>query len=241
MKPALVVCAIALLIAQPFAQAPAVQAPTVEDVVAKNLAAKGGVDLLTMTQTVKMSGKVTGPKGDFQMTVWAKRPDRKRTEAERGDQKMIEAYDGSMGWVRMGAMPPQTVPAGPQLEAAKRQAEFDTGLLNYKQKGLAIELVGKQPVDGSYHLRVTAKDGSTTHYYIDADTGLEQKIVTFVPGPRGRASLEMRFSDYRRVDGRMVPFVIENLVEGKPVAKTELDKIEFNLPIEDSFFRMPAR
>jgi outer membrane lipoprotein-sorting protein len=235
MKFLLTFCAAALIVTHPLAQA-----LTADDIVAKNLEAKGGADLLTLTQTVKMSGKVTGPNGVFQMTVWAKRPDRKRIDSEKGDQKITEAFDGASAWVRMDNMPPQTVPAGPQLEGARRQAEFDTGLLNYKQKGISVALASKEPVGGAYHLRVVAKDGTATDYYIDAKTGLEQRIVTTIAGgPRGRATMEMRFSDYRRVEGRMVPFVVENVVDGKPLAKTELDKIEFNLPIEDSFFKLP--
>lgn len=234
----LALCVVVALGARPAAQPPV----TVESIVEKNIAAKGGSDLLTATQTVRMSGRVTTPGGQLQMSVWAKRPDRKRTEAEHDGQKLIEAFDGTNGWLKRGGLPAQSVPPGPALENAKRQAEFDTGLLNYKERGRRIELASPLPIQGAWHLRVTPEQGPVSHYYIDATTGLERRTVMSVPGRGGQSStLEMRFSDFRKVEGRTVPFVVEMVVDGKPMSKTELDKIEFNVPIDDAFFRMPGR
>jgi outer membrane lipoprotein-sorting protein len=240
----LVACALAGVESAPAQTPPpaAASALTADQVIAKNLEAKGGVELLKSTDTVRMTGEVTSPTGPFRMTISAKRPDRRRTDAERQGQKLIEAFDGANGWVKMGGMPAQMVPAGPGLDTARRQAEFDSGLINYKEQGQTVELVAKTPVDGAYHLRITAKDGAVTNYYIDAATGLERKTVMAVRGPGGAPIvLETRFSDYRKIDGRMVPFVVETLQDGKPLYKTQLEKIEFNVPIDDTFFRMPPR
>ena len=215
---------------------------TADEVIAKNLEAKGGVELLKSTNTVRMTGEVTSPSGAFKMTISAKRPDRRRTDAERQGQKLIEAFDGANGWVKMGGMPAQMVPPGPALDNARRQAEFDSGLINYKEQGQTVELVSKTPVDGAHHVRLTTKDGNATNYFIDVATGLERKTVTAVRGPSGAPIvLETRFSDYRKIDGRMVPFVVETLQDGKPLYKTQLEKIEFNVPIDDTFFRIPPR
>ena len=220
---------------------------TADEVIARNLDAKGGVQLLKSTETVRMTGEVTSPRGPFKMTISAKRPDRRRTDAERrtetGEiQKVTESFDGANGWLRMGPLPAQLVPPGPGLENAKRQAQFDSGLLNYKDTSQKVDLVSKAPVDGAYHVRITTNDGSVTNYFIDAATGLERRTVTSVRGPTGApVVLETRFSDYRKVDGRMVPFVVETLQDGKPLYKTRLEKIEFNVPIDDTFFRMPPR
>ena len=228
--------------APPKASTPATSASAskVDEVIARNIAAKGGEELLKSTQTVMWSGTMTFPTGPLRMTVWVKRPNKKRTEAERDKEKRIEAFDGTTGWVKMGSLPPQTVPPGPALENAKRQSEFDSGLVGYKERGLSIEMVGTGPVDGVYHLKSTAKDDAVMHFYIDAETGLERRTVTSLPGQRGGAAvLELRLSDYRRVEGRMVPFTVETLIDGKAMSKTQIEKIQFNLPIDDAFFQVP--
>ena len=46
-------------------------------------------------------------------------------------------------------------------------------------------------------------------------------------------------SDYRDVDGRLVPFSTRQLLNGKVMASIALDKVEFNVPVEESVFRMP--
>lgn len=226
------------------AQTPAPQTPTVDEVVAMNLKARGGVDLLRATESMKMSGTVSSPAGQAKLTVWMKRPNRKRTETEFGGQKAVEAFDGTTWWRALGEMPPQTLPQGPQLEEARRQSALDPLLLDYQERGRKVELVGREKVDGAdaFHLRIIEK-GHVTHYYVNATTGLDQKMVNRVVSPEGlgSAQMELRFSEYRDTQGRMVPFTIQQVVDGKAVAQTKLESVEFNIPIDDAMFRMPAR
>ena len=39
----------------------------------------------------------------------------------------------------------------------------------------------------------------------------------------------------------MVPFTVTQFVNGKPVAEMNFEKIEFNVPIDDAVFKMPAK
>jgi hypothetical protein len=39
----------------------------------------------------------------------------------------------------------------------------------------------------------------------------------------------------------MVPFTIQQVVDGKPVAQTKLESVEFNIPIDDAMFKMPGK
>jgi hypothetical protein len=85
----------------------------------------------------------------------------------------------------------------------KRQSQFDPPFIDYKEKGHKIELLGKESDGGKdvYHLVVTPKDGPVTHYYMDATTGLETKMVTEIEDPSMKAKMETRMSDYRNVEG----------------------------------------
>jgi outer membrane lipoprotein-sorting protein len=225
------------------AQPAALTNPTVDDVVALNLKARGGVELLRATESMKMSGTITSPTGPAKMTIWVKRPNRKRTETEFGGQKSVMAFDGTTAWGAMGSMPPQVIPPSPQLEEAKGRSEMDPALLDYREKGRRVELAGREKVDGSdvFHLRITDK-GQVTHYYVDAVTGLERKQTNQISDGQNVARMELRFSDFRDVQGRMVPFTVQQVVDGKPVAQTyKVESVEFNIPIDDALFKMPGK
>ena len=116
--------------------------------------------------------------------------------------------------------------------------------VDYKQKGHKIELVGKETLDGTpvYHLKVTKKGGPPQDYYLDAETGLEKRISVAGRTPDGSQMVNVTdFSDYRSVDGTMVPFVLTQRENGTVIATTTLDKVEFNVPVYDGLFRMPGK
>jgi outer membrane lipoprotein-sorting protein len=194
--------------------------------------------------TGEMSGKsMKGEEMKATMTTLAKRPNLMRREATVGGQRMVNAFDGKSLWRSMGTMPPEEAPDS-QVAYAMQDAEFDSVFVDYKDKGHRIELVGKETVAGKplFHLKVTKKGGPPQDYYLDAETGLETQIATTTVDPRGNSVRSVtEFSDYRDVKGRMVPFAIVQRVNGTLVASTTLSKVEFNVPIEDSIFRMPSK
>jgi hypothetical protein len=124
-------------------------------------------------------------------------------------------------------------------------ADFDGALIDYKEKGHTVELVGREKADGKevYHLKVTMKGGDVQqHYYIDADTGIELKTSTDVDlGTGQRQPLVTEMSDYRQIDGIMIPHTVRQLLNGKPVVQMTIDTVEFNPPIDDALFRMPKK
>lgn len=247
---------VATLVAGISLLAGAAQAQTLDEVIAKNLQAKGGLDTLKATNTVKMTGRFKMQGVETPMTTWAKRPNLFRREGEvtppmggrAGEkplpQKVVSASDGRTAWGMMGSMPPQQL-SGEQAEAMKQGAEFDSIFVDYKEKGYSIDLVGKETQQGKpvYHLKVSRKDAPAQDYYLDAETGLETRIVVNDVDPNGmKVRLETELLDYRPVQGRMVPFRTRQSIQqmdGTRTAEMSLETIEFNLPLEDAMFRMP--
>src|ERR1700746_3435904 len=74
--------------------------PTVDELVAKNVAAKGGADALRALQSVRFTGKMLGNEGQFQLAYveTKKRPGEVRSEATLQGMTAIQAYDGEQGW-----------------------------------------------------------------------------------------------------------------------------------------------
>jgi outer membrane lipoprotein-sorting protein len=235
--------------------ADAALAQTADELVAKNLQAKGGLENLKAVQGMKITGRVTlpGPGGGGGVEVpiiitTKKQPNRFRQESEFQGQKIIIGFDGASAWMinpRIGANP-QPI-EGDRLEFVKQQADLDGPLVDYKAKGTTIEVQGVETVDGKkvHKLKVTPKIGRTVTLYLDAETGLESKTVLEPPRDASgqgsaAATLESVFSNYQRVGGRLtVPHTIQQKVNGQ-VLQINIERIEISPSIEDSLFTMPS-
>lgn len=231
----------AVLLALLALAAPA-QAQTVDEIVAKNIAAKGGAETLRSTKSVRTLARGMMQGAEVSASTSSKRPNFFRNEAELGGQKMVQGSDGETFWMAVGGVA-RTLPPGPQTEALKQSSQIDSPLLDYKEKGITIEQGEPVTEDGrrQHHLIVTPKTGTPMHYYIDAETGLESKMVIEAEQGQTKTVMELRFSDYKTVDGRTVPFTTTQYVNGNQVLTLKLEKIEFNLPLDDSLFRMPRQ
>jgi len=222
-------------------------AQTVDEIVAKNLQAKGGAEKWQALNSVKMTGKITVQGQALPLLVHAKRPNLQRQEISIPDGKIVQAFDGTTAWIvnpMMGDPTPQAMPAN-AAELMKNSANFDGALINYKSKGNTIDFVGKEKLAEKdvYHLKVTMKGGQVQHYFLDAETGLEIKTSAEVEmgmGP-GKQTLETEMSNYKPIDGIMVPHTVKQFVNGKPTVEMTVTAVEFNAPVDDALFRMPSK
>jgi outer membrane lipoprotein-sorting protein len=223
--------------------AAAAQAPTVDDIVARNLQARGGADKLQAVNSVRMSGKITAQGREVPMTIYTKRPNLKRQDMTVDNLKMVQAFDGTTAWFLNPMMSETAQQAPASVATMMKEDDFDSPLLNYKNKGKTVELVGTEKVGGkdAYHLKITTKSGLSQDYYVDAQTGLEMKTVANVQGPAGKQTVETELSDFKQVDGITLPHSIRQSINGNPVAQMTIEKVEFNAPLDDALFRMPKQ
>ena len=219
----------------------AAQAQSVDEIVSRNIEAKGGAALLAATTSVRTVGTGTMQGAAVTVSSVSKRPSFFRNEMEMGGQKLVQGFDGTTLWVAAGNMPPQALPPGPQTESLKHSSQIDSPLLNYKEKGTKIDLGEPLTENGRtlHHLIVTPRTGPAMHYYIDSATNLESKMIIDVEDGGQKMKMEMRFSNFKAIDGRTVPFTVSQYVNGKEVGQMHFEKVEFNVPLDDSIFRMP--
>jgi len=221
-------------------------AQTAEEIVAKNLKAKGGVEKLKAMNSVKITGKISAQGMEFPMTTWARRPNLIRREMTIQDKRVVSAFDGTTVWginpMMTGSDDPQEM-TGPMAQMTKDDADFDGVLVDYKEKGHKVELVGTETLDGKkvHHLKITKKNGQVQHYYIDADSSLEVRTVGSVQMGPTTTEVTTDLANYQVVDGLSVPFSMKQSANGAVVAEVKIDKVEFNLPIDDTMFKMPAK
>lgn len=216
-------------------------AQTAEEIIARNLQAKGGVEKWKTIASVKMTGTLSAQGQDVPMTVYTKRPNLLRQDITTPAGKAVQAFDGATAWViPPGADTPREV-SGPQADAARSNSDFDGPLLDHAAKGHRVELIGREKVGAAeaYHLKLTRKDGGIEHYYIDVTSSLEVKRSAEMNAGGAKRMLESELSNYRAVDGVMVPHTMTQSVDGAPVMQVKFSTVQFNVPMDDDLFRMP--
>ena len=222
---------------------------TAEELVNKNIQAKGGMDKIKSAKTRLTVGRVRGG-GRRRSTTAAFRQMNMRQDLVRQNVSMqgmtaVQAYDGSVGWQTQpfrGRKDPELM-GEDNLRDLLLDADFDGPLVDYATKGNTIEYLGHAEVDGddALRLKVTLKNGDIIYYYLDPDTDLEirKEIQQFV-----RGSVRERVVDvgsYKPVDGVMYPFSISEGSKSNPSAQVmTIEKIEVNVPMQESDFAVPA-
>ena len=221
-------------------------APSVDEVIAKNIEARGGLDKLKAVQTMRMTGKMTmGPGIEAPLTLEFKRPASMRIEFTLQGMTGINAYDGKTGWQMIpfgGKTDPEPMTAE-DLKEAEEQSDMDGPLVDYKAKGHKVELVGKEKVEGSdaWKLKITLKTGDVRYLYLDADTFLDIKGESKRSVRGSETEVESTYGDYKEVGGLLLPHSIQAGAKGSDQKQNIIiDKIEINPTIETARFKMPA-
>jgi len=156
----------------------------------------------------------------------------------------ITAFDGESGWTLQpfgGRREPQKLPPD-VVKGLRVDADIDGPLMDYKEKGHAVEYLGTEDVDGTeaHKLKVTLKDGDVQYIYFDPDYFLPIRLVSQETVRGVEEETETDFGNYERVNGVYMPFSIESGPRGGPKgSKITLQKVEANVAIDDSLFRFP--
>jgi len=220
-------------------------AQTVDEIIAKSIEARGGEAKLRAVKTIRLTGRVEiAPGMAAPTTMVIKRPEMVRMEFSLQGMTAIQAFDGKDGWSVMpfqGKKDAEPM-AADDVKEFREQADLDGPLMDYKTKGNTVEYLGKDKVEGSdaYKLKVTKKNGNVETMFIDADTGLEVKNTRKTKIQGNEQEVESTFSDFRNVDGLILPFSIETGAASSPQKqKIIVDKIEVNPEVADGQFHMP--
>jgi hypothetical protein len=220
------------------------QAQTADELVSKNIQAKGGIEKIKAIKSARMSGKlyvqgITANMGQENM-----RPNLVRETTSLQGMTAIIAYDGTTGWQIQpfqGHKDPELM-GEDDLRDLLLDADFDGPLVDYKEKGNTVEYLGHDIVDGddALRLKVTLKNDDVIYFYLDPDTFLEirKDVQEFIRGSIRETVFEM--GSYKPVAGVMYPYSIAQGTKANPGSQTTtIEKIEVNVPIAASDFALP--
>lgn len=224
---------------------PAVAEETVDSIIAKNVESRGGMDALQSVETAKLTGTMTmGGNMEAPFTILSQRPNKMRMEFQLQGMVGIQAYDGETGWAEMpfmGNPEPQKM-ADDQLKQTRQQADFDGPLVDWKEKGHQIELLGKVDVDGTeaYKLKITLADGDEITSYLDTDYCLEFRQERKVSVQGNEMDVNLEIGDYKEVGDLVMPHSFEQRFGGAPAAQVlTIEKIELGVEVDSAVFTMP--
>jgi hypothetical protein len=223
---------------------PSPQAQNADDLVAKNLQARGGLDKIKAIKTLRMTGRVQQGGFTAKVAQEAKAPNQLRLMFTIQNMTQIQAYDGSVGWQisPFGGRKDPELLGEDDMRDLVEQADFYGPFVDAQEKGNTIEFLGHQTVDGddALRLKATLKNGDVMYYDLDPDTYLEIRIEL---QQTIRGSIRERVTElgsYKQVNGVYFPFSLETRPKNNPNfgAKITFDKIEANVDIPDSAFKM---
>jgi outer membrane lipoprotein-sorting protein len=217
---------------------------TVDEILAKNAEAKGGVEKLRALQSVRFSGKMNmgGMEAPFSMTK--KRPENMRVEFTIQGLTGTQAFDGKTGWLVMpfmGKKDPEAMSAD-MLKDVKEQADFDGPFIDTKKKGYDVSLLGTVDVEGTkaYKLKLS-RDGNDTIVYIDADSFLDIRAESKRKIQGQEMESETTYGNYQEFGGLLFPTSIEMKAKGMPSGQSiTIEKVDLNPELADDLFAMPA-
>jgi outer membrane lipoprotein-sorting protein len=233
-----------------LAAANAAQAIGVDELIAKNEAARGGADKIAAIKTLNVSGhlRVSGGFGSIELgfAQYKKAPDSVRIEASVQGLTQVQAWDGKEAWQIspfQGRKDPERLSADDAKPLAD-DASISGSLIDYKAKGSKVEYLGTEDVDGTeaHKLKVTLKTGDTEYVYLDPDSYLEIRVAA-TRKLRGTESIDVSdFGDYEQVNGVYFPFSIStHNKDGSGDQQITIDKAEANASLDDSQFAFPKQ
>ena len=224
-------------------------AATADELIAKNIAARGGMDKLQAIKTLKMQGQLLAG-GGFKLAYseTLKRPDKLRQEASVQGLTQVQAWDGQHGWSIQpfgGRKDPIPMSADDAKELAEG-ADIDGAWVDAAAKGNTVTYLGTEDVDGTnaHKLQVQLKDGNTLIVYLDPDAYLPIREIARRTVRGAQQVQQTDFGDYEQVNGVYFPFAISTGPKGAPpdqMTQLTISKAEANAPVDDSVFAFPQK
>lgn len=224
-------------------------AQSVDEIVSKHVAARGGMERISAIQTLKITRTVaTGIGGNIRVVMYKKRPNLYRGEqgpATPGAPLTARGVNTEDAWdtVQGGKIVLRTE----ELEAEARDidGDFDGLLVDWKAKGHTVTFEGREPMPGGdvLKLNVKTKSGVERTIYLDASTYLDRRHTGVMRTPNARLQIVVDFSNWQDVNGVKFPFDITEDRTGGIAAQSLVfytEKIEANLPMDDALFVTPA-
>lgn len=216
------------------------QAQTVDEVINKHIEAIGGKENWLKVNSFKMEANISVQGMDIPVNIFQVHNKAQKQEYTVMNMTGYTILTSEEGWSfnpMMGQSKPEQM-AKEDVEMGKETLDIRGDLLDYAAKGSKAELMGKEDVDGTscFKLKVIRKSGNEFVYFIDPSNYYVKRTINKIKANGQEVEQKVNFSNYQKLpEGIVVPLTMEN--SGIP-APINVKKVEVNVPIDDSVFKV---
>ncbi|MEY4540144.1 MAG: hypothetical protein RLZZ306_1901 [Bacteroidota bacterium] len=222
-------------------------AQTADEIVAKHIEATGGAEKWKALKSMEMVNKFNVQGMDIESKSVIVNGKSSRTDVAVMGQEIISVIDGETGWAQQPAMmggtgEPEDMP-GALVKEGRKQINLGGSLLNYKENGSTVELVGKEKLDGVdvYHLKLTEKGGDVTNLFLSTSNYYTLKSSGKRNVQGKEIDAEVTYSNFKQVEGLTFPHTMEVPSPMGGTMTMETDSIKLNPKVDETIFKKPAK
>jgi hypothetical protein len=215
-------------------------AQTLEEIITKHTDAIGGTDAWRKVSSIRQEGtmQVQGAEVTVARTVLHQKG--ARQDISLAGMNGFSIITPTAGWNFM-PFQGQTQPEPLTDEDVKEgQSDLDAQdeLIDYKEKGSTVELIGKDDVDGTecFKLLVTFKSGKTESLFIDPKSFHIIRQVAKQKANGTETEVITNLSNYQKLPEGIVVAMSISL----PFGELNITKTEVNKPVDEAIFK-PAK
>lgn len=238
-----------IYVASIFLVAFSMNAQSVDEVLDMYYKALGGKEKFNSIRSWQLAGNSQlgqNPPGEFHFIYVA--PDKMKIITVIDTFEIVQAVNGDHGW---HIIPPRGIIAPtPMTELEVAQLKGQRALVlgpfnNYKEKGAELTYKGIVKRDSSEYKKLTlqtkinGEDGPRSDIFLNNETNLIEIIETQTLSGGAPITFINKISNYKDVDGLMIPFTYSTYVGDRKYTTLDLETIILNKQYEPSIFDMP--
>jgi outer membrane lipoprotein-sorting protein len=214
-------------------------AQTLEEIV-KKYSAANKLDKLTTFSTIKITGKTSAMGQEMAVELWMKNPNKLKSVTTVQGQAIVQAFDGEKGYMinpMMGSSDPIEM-SSEQVKQTLNSNLFQNPMATYLKNGQLV-LEGEEKVNEKPAFKVKANldGGNATYMFIDKESFLVIKTSATMSQGGQTFSMESYPSNYAETNGIFLPMKT-TISMGAMEMVTTFEKVEVNIPMEDSIFKL---
>jgi hypothetical protein len=222
-----------------------------EQIVQRNVAARGGLDGWRKVKTMVWFGHIESeraPMPSMGFVLEQARPNKMRFQLIAAHARSARVFDGAHGWKLLPAHEgqQQVKPYTPEeLHYAQSAPGLDGPLIDLAAKGSSVSLDGREDIDGheTYRLNVTLSSGEHDQVWVDAGTFLEVRYDRPATVAEGNPHMvTVYYLEYKKVESLTIPSLI--VTRSAPNSRPDrmvVERIALNPPLDERIFGNPAK
>lgn len=199
-------------------------------------------DKLSNITSITINGQLVAMGMETGITLYQARPNKLRVEAEFMGSTMIQTYNGTTGWTyapAMGVTEPRQM-GKDELKGVLNQANMDSPLWDYENKGNKLELLGSTEDGSAYKIKLSSAEIGEMTICISKETSLISKVITTQMAQGMETEIETELKDYKDIKGIPAAHYVTSKMGGQVVTTITFESIEYNKNLDDSLFEKPV-